>query len=627
MTTTAPRVLLVSMPWGAVDRPALGISLLKAGLERRGIACDVRYLNLDFAALLGLDAYRWIHGSLPHVAFAGDWVFAEALHGPRPGDDAAYLTEVLGRRWQVDAAALARLLAVRCRVEPFVAHCLAAIDWGAYDLVGFTSTFEQNVASLALAQRVKARWPMTRTVFGGANWEGEMGAELHRCFGFVDLVCSGEADESFPALVEAVRAGADASRLAGIGGLVWRDAAGQTVVNGPANPITRMDDLPTPDFADYFRALESSGTACDIAPTLLFETSRGCWWGAKSHCTFCGLNGGSMAFRSKSGGRALDELTELVRRWPSSFVSVVDNILDMAYFRDFLPALAEARLPVELFWEVKANLDEAQVAALAAAGVRRIQPGIESLNDRILRAMRKGTSALRNIQLLKWCRRHAVTVDWNVLHGFPGETRDDYERMRALLPAIRFLGPPGAHGPIRLDRFSPYFMTPEKFGIASMQPVAAYFHLYPFAAASVARIAYYFDFTYAAGHDPGDAARDFLIEVEDWMARPDPGTLTATDRGDGSLVLHDTRRDATAPRHVLRGAAREAFLYCDEIRGLDRIVAQLARCGGDTRQDAATTEAMLEWMVQQRLMVGEGSLYLSLGLDHPAAATALPMVA
>ena len=31
------------------------------------------------------------------------------------------------------------------------------IDWGAYRIVGFTSTFEQNVSSLALARRIKER--------------------------------------------------------------------------------------------------------------------------------------------------------------------------------------------------------------------------------------------------------------------------------------------------------------------------------------------------------------------------------------------------------------------------------------------------------------------------------------
>jgi hypothetical protein len=47
------KVILLSMPFGSLDRPALGISLLKAGLEGKGITCDVRYLTFTFAELVG----------------------------------------------------------------------------------------------------------------------------------------------------------------------------------------------------------------------------------------------------------------------------------------------------------------------------------------------------------------------------------------------------------------------------------------------------------------------------------------------------------------------------------------------------------------------------------------------
>jgi len=618
------RVLLVSMPWGAVDRPALGISLLKAGLARHGVPCDIRYLNLTFASFLSLDSYNWVQGGLPHVAFAGDWLFSQALYGPRPAEDAHYLDDVLGARWGVAPAARADLLTIRSRVEPFLDHCLAAVDWRAYDLVGFTSTFEQNLASLALARRVKAAHPPVLIAFGGANWEGLMGEELHRRFPFVDIVCGGEADESFPAAVGALGAGGN---LVGIPGVVWRDRQGQTVTNGPPAPVTAMDDLPIPDFSDYFRELDASGTASSVVPTLLFETSRGCWWGAKQHCTFCGLNGNTMAFRSKSAARALDELRTLVTTWRTPFVAVVDNILDMTYFRDFLPALAESRLGVELFYEVKANLSKAQVELLARAGVRRIQPGIESLSDHVLRLMRKGTTALRNVQLLKWCRQNGIAVDWNILYGFPGETAEDYARMSSILPAVRSLGPPGAFGPIRLDRFSPYFMTPERFGLTDVRPVAAYRHLYPFEPESVARIAYYFDFDYMPGSSPGDVARGFLCEVQDWIADPDHGSLVAIDRPDGTLMLVDRRRDALAREYRLSGIEREAYLYCDEIRSLDNLASHLRRQWSAAALADGEVAAMLDRFVKDRLMLREGSLYLSLALMAPPAASSMRLAA
>ena len=89
-------------------------------------------------------------------------------------------------------------------VPYFLDHCLATVPWSDYRVVGFTSTFEQNIASLALAKRIKQNYPKISIVFGGANWEAEMGHELHRKFPFVDYVCSGEAETSFPALARCI---------------------------------------------------------------------------------------------------------------------------------------------------------------------------------------------------------------------------------------------------------------------------------------------------------------------------------------------------------------------------------------------------------------------------------------
>jgi hypothetical protein len=128
-------------------------------------------------------------------------------------------------------------------------------------------------------------------------------------------------------------------------------------------------------------------------------------------------------------------------------LEAVDNILDMHYFDEVLPALEGRGL--HFFYEVKSNLTRRQVEQLARSGVYRIQPGIESMSDHVLKLMRKGTTALRNVQLLKWCREYGVAVDYNILYGFPGETADDYQQMLDLLRSIAFLGGPSATGPVR----------------------------------------------------------------------------------------------------------------------------------------------------------------------------------
>ena len=52
------KVLLLSCPFGALERPSLGLSLLKARLQEESIACDVKYLGFPFADHIGVENYQ-----------------------------------------------------------------------------------------------------------------------------------------------------------------------------------------------------------------------------------------------------------------------------------------------------------------------------------------------------------------------------------------------------------------------------------------------------------------------------------------------------------------------------------------------------------------------------------------
>src|SRR5207237_3830856 len=109
-----------------------------------------------------------------------------------------------------------------------------------------------------------------------------------------------------------------------------------------------------------------------------------------------------------------------------------------------------------IFYETKANLRRWQVQALFDAGVRWIQPGIESLSTPALRLMKKGTTAWRNLLLLKSGRAVNVYVVWMMLWGMPGEEDAWYEEMAQWLPLISHLQPSNGVSRISYDRFSPY---------------------------------------------------------------------------------------------------------------------------------------------------------------------------
>ena len=608
-------VLLVVPPFHTERWPSIGVSLLKAALTRDGIPCDVLYLNLRFADLVGLEVYAELADeALTHGALVGDWIFAGDLFGESVPDPARFIDEIVrGQHGHYyDDSYIERLWGLRRQVPGFLDAVVEDVAWEQYAVVGVTSTFAQNCASLALLQRIKARHPAIRTVMGGGNCEGPMGAAIHDLFPCVDYVCSGEGDRVFPALVRQLLAGEPATGLPGILARGEPNLMGDLV----RTPMVRdLDRLPFPDYDDYFGQLASSAVGPDVQPTVTIETSRGCWWGEKHHCTFCGLNGGGMEYRSKSPDRALQEVEYLVERHGVRDVFVVDNILDMRYLDTFITELGARGLATSLFYETKANLTKPQLRTLKRAGVRRLQPGIESLSTAVLKLMDKGITGLQNVRLLKWCYEVGIVPMWNVLYGFPGEDPADYAEMASLVPSLVHLPPPFAVAPIRLDRFSPNFEQAEARGFANVRAAAPYRYVYPFPAADLDRLAYCFDFEYADGRDPGAYTGALRQAGRVWRASVGQARLLLRVHDD-RLEIEDTRPCAAERLTVLDGPQRLTYLALDAgatVSAVRAAVAQAPRAAAVTEGEVAGWLA--DWL-DRRLVMREGPRYLSLATNR-----------
>ena len=386
-------VLFAVMPFADANRPAIGVSLLKAGVERRGFSSRVEYFSLPLAELIGYDLYEYIVNTLGSDSMAGEWFFADVAFDTGIPHEREYVSKVL-TRYADDEEWRTRILRSRQVRREFIQQCADRIRELNPRVVGFTTTFHQTCACLAVARRLKEMPDPPIIIFGGGNCEGEMGRQMVQSFPWIDYVSTGEADISLPLLLERLLR-QDSSEP--VPGMVRRADA---ELSWP-EPVKEMDDLPYPDFSDYYSRLSASPLKDQITPALLIETARGCWWGAKQHCTFCGLNGDMMSFRSKSPERAFDELKFLSETYGRKKIDCVDNILDMKYINTLFPRLRESGLGIELFYEVKSNLRYEQLTTLYEGGLRGIQPGVESFSNEILRLMKKGCTGLQNIQMLR----------------------------------------------------------------------------------------------------------------------------------------------------------------------------------------------------------------------------------
>ncbi len=629
-------VCLVNMPMGDVKRPSLGLSLLQAILTTGGIGCKVDYANLRFFAMAGADKLRLL-GSTRAEDILAEWLFADVAFPDHQVDDDRFLDRLIARnsmlRKQDAKSVCSQLMELRRQIPAFVDGVAQGLLERSPRIVGCSSTFQQNVASLALLKRLRELNPGIVTMMGGANCEGVMGLALHQSFPWVDFVVSGEADRLIvPLCRQILDHGRDISAeavSAAVFSPVLREG-GYANLN-QANPIPRamtqdLTDLPTPDFRDYFSELESNRYRQFILPGLPFETSRGCWWGAASHCTFCGLNGGGIGYRVKTAERVSEELEELSGRYGIKRMEAVDNILDMAYFKTLLKALENRNYT--LFFETKSNLNRSHVEQLYRAGVRWIQPGIESLDSRILKLMHKGCAAWQNIQILKWCRQWGIRVAWTIITGFPGEDDDWYQEMAALIPKLTHLIP-GGFTRLRYDRFSLYHNDPKHYGL-ELVPSELYAYVYPLAAEKLADIAYFFepvgDWQQSRKLTDANAiltpGRDSVRQaVEDWGNQWSKGQVALSSRRvaeeprDGlCLEISDGRRCAFLPRYRIHGLSAELLEWCDSALTPRQLESRLPKA---LLLDSASACAAIHELCEKKLMVVIDGRYLSLVLQEP----------
>jgi ribosomal peptide maturation radical SAM protein 1 len=631
-------IALVAMPWEMLDVPSIQLGTLEALLRAEGFTAASLSLKLPFwehclaetAGLSGADRlevpdYNRIAQGFFEVGL-GEWIFCvPPLRPDDPEQDAAYLRYL--ERVGVPERDVAKAKRIRGLVPAFLERAREMVLALAPRVVGFTSTFSQNLASLVLARMLKERRPELPIIFGGANCDGPMGAALVRAFPWVDVAVRGEAEDVLPGLVREL---VDGAPITPRRGLCFRPRAGQpgpdagevVVVPEESGGFVALEETPAPVYDEYYERLARTRFADEVRrrSTVLYEASRGCWWGEKATCTFCGLNATGMAFRSRSPERVGRDLLALSRRHRALSFQIVDNILDPRLYETLFRRLGEEGVDLRIFVETKSDLSRREVELLYAGGVRTLHAGIESLSTPILKRMRKGVAAWQNVRFMRLCAELGIRCYWNLLWGFPGEPREEYARMAELFPSLTHLGPPGwCH--LRLDRFSPYAEEPERFGLEVLGPAPHYGLLYPVQdRALLEDLAYTFDFRHADGRGVLDYTRALHEQQIAWTRAFVAGTSSLVYRRGAGFLEVDDRRPGVGPvRYTFSELEGRIYLACEDGATPAQVVAGLGQGdggGGAALPDVAQVRAYLLHLEQKRLVFREKDRFVALALPE-----------
>lgn len=499
-------IYLVNMPFGINDMPSLGLGIIQALLKDGGLKCSTLYLNQDFLELTGLPIYSNLCRS---NIYAGEWLFSESAWKNVPSFKPVPLMDYMGSFKLPELKIMPDQEIKRMEnlsnhikkniIPLFLNNCLNKILGLIKDsksdvpVFGFSLMSSQTNASLALAGLLKESIPNCRIIFGGPNIWDTAGIEILKKCSFIDAVCLHESDAIALDLFKAFsKKTPDYSMLKKINNIAFKTENKIVKVSDKTEPASGsvLSSSPTPDFTDFFYQIPLE--QCNSIP---FETSRGCWWGEKHQCKFCGLNGKFNCYRLKSPESIKKTLQDCLDKYPCYNFYGMDNNLSFNYISNLLPQLGTYQKKNSFFFSLKANLEKKHFLNFKKGNVTAISPGIESLSNHILGCMNKGVTALQNIYTLKLCLEFGIQARWNILSGIPGEKKENYDSMTKLIPFISHLQPPFGIAAVQLYRDSVYFndflVNADKSEfLSNMRPASFYKKIFPAQTLDLEKVAY-----------------------------------------------------------------------------------------------------------------------------------------
>ncbi|MDH3256132.1 MAG: B12-binding domain-containing radical SAM protein [Nitrospinota bacterium] len=330
------------------------------------------------------------------------------------------------------------------------------------DILGISITsVEQIIPGLTLAHLIKEARPEIHITVGGSVFTKlvdvlEKGSPL---FDFVDSFIVHEGETPLLRLVEHLRGDGDLSQVPN---LVYKHN-GEVKVNRPFAK-EELNALPTPDF---------DGIPFDLYLTpervLPIMGSRGCYW---EKCAFCSIPFDHMDFHVRYAETVVQDFKNLKEKYGCNYFFFTDEALPINFLKTFSEKLIEQKVDVQWTGELKFEkslLRDNRMETLYKSGCRKLIFGMESYNQRVLDAMKKGCPKEVIDKTVEECIRIGIAMHFYILVGFPTETREEVmDSVNFVMDSQAILDSPGFSciaSQFDLEKGTPLAKDPGQWGV------------------------------------------------------------------------------------------------------------------------------------------------------------------
>lgn len=285
-------------------------------------------------------------------------------------------------------------------------------------IIGFSVLNANRWGAIELAKATKEFHSETTVVLGGvgATFLCEF---FLKHFPQVDCVVTGEGEQTFLQLVEAIDKGSTGD-LGKIKGLVWKQG-GRIIRNDPVTPLPDLDLLPNPALHFKYEHVISS---------------RGCPWA----CSFCGSPrfwGRKVRFHSP--GYFVDQLQRLFNKGVNFFYVSDDTFtLDKERVISICRLIIDRGLPIT--WQAISRVgyvDEEILYWMRKAGCIQISYGVESGSAKIRSRLNKKLKDSDIRQAFRLTKKYGIMPRAYFIYGSPGETQKTIQETLDLISEIK----------------------------------------------------------------------------------------------------------------------------------------------------------------------------------------------
>jgi radical SAM superfamily enzyme YgiQ (UPF0313 family) len=293
--------------------------------------------------------------------------------------------------------------------------------WGA-ELVGVSATTPVYAMASQILAQVKADHPSVATVLGGFHLTALPQKTMEESP--ADFGVYGEGDQTIIELAAALTTGSDAGAIPG---LLYRQDGGVHMTA----PRPQLDDLDRLSFparhllrhGRYLWSVPGKG----LVPVTTIMTQRGCPF----RCVFCGVRTIFPRVRYRTIEQVVDELEHITTDLGIHHVQFSDDTLTLN--SDKAVAMCEEikRRKLDITWEGYTRADcitKELLKQMKDAGLVRLSFGVESGDQRILDAIKKGTTLEQYRRAYDWCDELGLETRCSVMLGHPFETRETVQK-------------------------------------------------------------------------------------------------------------------------------------------------------------------------------------------------------